>query len=73
MTKQSLSILNYLKEHNAVTAQEVADALGLEKRRVDSCFSAAIVNAGLGVRNTSISPSLLVLNEDGLAYVEEEV
>ena len=38
MTKQSYEILNYLKEHGESTAKEVAEALNMEKRRVDSYF-----------------------------------
>jgi len=70
MTDTSYGILNYLKEHNGATAKEVAVALDMEKRRVDSCFSAAIAGAGLGERDKSVTPSSLVLNEKGLSYVQ---
>lgn len=72
MTKQSYEILNYLKEHGESTAKEVAEALSMEKRRVDSYFSAAIMNAGLGERDTTQSPSILRLNEEGMAYTQED-
>ena len=73
MTKQSYEILNYLKEHDGEsTAKEVAEALDMEKRRVDSYFSAAIMNAGLGERDTTQSPSILRLNEEGMAYTQED-
>lgn len=72
MTKQSYEILNYLKEHGESTAKKVAEALNMEKRRVDSYFSAAIMNAGLGERDTTQSPSILRLNEEGMAYTQED-
>ena len=74
MTEQTTKILNYLKEHEgAGTAKEIADALDMEKRRVDSFFSAGIIKAGLGERDMSTTPSTLRLNEDGMNYeiVEE--
>ena len=71
MTAQSYKILNYLKEHEgAATAKEIAEALGMEKRRVDSYFSAAIVREGLGERDTTTTPSRLLLNEKGLLYTQ---
>ena len=72
MTKQSYEILNYLKEHGESTAKQVAEALNMEKRRVDSYFSAAIMNVGLGERDTTQSPSILRLNEEGMAYTQED-
>lgn len=72
MKKQSYQILNYLKEHGDSTAIQIAEALGMEKRRVDSYFSAAIMNAGMGERDQSVTPSVLRLNEKGLEYVQEE-
>jgi len=68
MTDTSYKILNYLKKNNGSTAKEVSVALEIEKRRVDSCFSAAIEQAGLGARDRSVTPSRLVLNEKGMAY-----
>ena len=70
MSETSYSILNYLKEHNGFTAKQVSEALEIEKRRVDSCFSAAIVGAELGERDRSVTPSRLILNEKGLAYTK---
>lgn len=70
MTTQSYEILQYLKDHNGATAAEVAEALQMEKRRVDSYFSAAIMRAGLGERDTLTMPSRLVLNEQGLLYTQ---
>lgn len=70
MTSQSYEILQYLKEHNGASAIEVAEALEMEKRRVDSYFSAAIVRAGLGERDTTTTPSRLLLNEKGMLYTQ---
>lgn len=72
MKKQSYQILNYLKEHGDSTAIQIAEDLGMEKRRVDSYFSAAIMNAGLGVRDQSVVPSVLRLTEEGKNYTQEE-
>ena len=52
MKDNSMKILNYLKEINGqnVTAADVADALGFEKRSVDGIFTSAIQRKGLGIR-----------------------
>lgn len=45
MKENSKRVLNYLKEVNGVkevTAADVAEALGLEKRSVDGSFTSAI-------------------------------
>ena len=70
MTDTSYTILKYLKEHNGSTAKMVSEALEIEKRRVDSCFSAAIAGADLGYRDRTVTPSRLFLNEKGLAYTQ---
>ena len=50
MTQNSIQVLNYLKGVNGnVTSADVADALGMEKRAVDGCFT-AMQKKGLGVR-----------------------
>ena len=48
----TVSVINYLKEVNGqnVTAADVAEALGLEKRTVDGIFTSAIQRKGFGVR-----------------------
>lgn len=55
MKENSKRILNYLKEVNGqnVTAADVAEALGLEKRSVDGSFTSAIQRKGLGVRTAA--------------------
>ena len=52
MKENSKKVLNYLKEVNGqqVTAADVAEALGLEKRSIDGIFTSAIQRKGLGVR-----------------------
>ena len=52
MKENSKKVLNYLKSINGadVTAADVAEALGLEKRSVDGIFTSAIQRKGLGVR-----------------------
>ena len=62
MKENSKKVLNYLKEVNGqqVTAADVADALGLEKRSVDGIFTSAIQRKGLGVRTPAE-----IENEDG--------
>lgn len=48
----TIAVINYLKEVNGqnVTAADVAEALGLEKRTVDGIFTSAIQRKELGVR-----------------------
>ena len=55
MKENSKKVLNYLKEVNGsnVTAADVAEALGLEKRSVDGIFTSAIQRKGLGVRTAA--------------------
>ncbi len=52
MKENSKKVLNYLKQINGenVTAADVAEALGLEKRQVDGIFTSAIQRKQLGVR-----------------------
>ena len=52
MKENSKRVLEYLKTINGqdVTAADVAEALGLEKRQVDGIFTSAIQRKQLGVR-----------------------
>ena len=79
MKENSKKVLNYLKEINgtAVTAADVAEAVGLEKRQVDSIFTSAIQRKGLGVRTlaeieledgTHQQVKFLSLTPAGMAY-----
>lgn len=55
MKENSVKVLNYLKQINGqdVTAADVAEALGLEKRSVDGIFTSAIQRKGLGIRTAA--------------------
>lgn len=45
------AVIEYLRGVNSdVTAADVADALGLEKRQVDGIFTSALQRKGYGVR-----------------------
>ena len=68
MTDNSYKILKYLKENNGATAVEVSEATGIQKRLVDSYFSAGIIKNGYGERDSSTTPAILILNDAGLAY-----
>lgn len=52
MKENSKKVLNYLKGINGanVTAADVAEAVGLEKRSVDGIFTSALQRKGYGVR-----------------------
>lgn len=79
MGENSKKVLNYLKEVNGsnVTAADVAEALGMEKRSVDGSFTSAIQRKGLGVRTsaeieledgTHKAVKFLSLTPAGMAY-----
>ena len=79
MSENSVKVLNYLKEINGaqVTAADVAEALGLEKRQVDGIFTSAIQRKGLGVRTpaeieledgTHKAVKFLSLTADGMSF-----
>lgn len=79
MKESSKAVLNYLKEVNGqqVTAADVAEALGLEKRQVDGIFTSAIQRKGLGVRTpaevevedgTHKSVKFLSLTAEGMKF-----
>lgn len=86
MKENSKNVLNYLKENKGVnlTAADVAEALGLEKRQVDGIFTSAIQRKKLGVRTvaeieledgTHKQVKFLSLNDAGMAFdpnAEEE-
>lgn len=52
MKPNTKAVLEYLKSVNGadVTAADVADALGLEKRQVDGIFTSALQRKGFGLR-----------------------
>jgi len=79
MKENSKKVLEYLKSINGqdVTAADVAEALGLEKRQVDGIFTSAIQRKQLGVRTpaeieledgTHKQVKFLSLTEAGMAF-----
>ena len=52
MSTNSKMVFEFLKENNGVdlTAHDVAEALSLEKRKIDGIFTSAIQRKGYGVR-----------------------
>ena len=79
MKENSVKVLNYLKKVHGqdVTAADVAEALGLEKRSVDGIFTSAIQRKGLGIRTpaevelsdgTHKAVKFLSLTEAGMAF-----
>lgn len=79
MKENSKKVLNYLKGigDKKVTAADVAEALGLEKRSVDGIFTSAIQRKQLGVRTpaevelpdgTHATVKFLSLTAEGMAY-----
>ena len=79
MKENSKKVLNYLKENSgaSVTAADVAEALGLEKRQVDGIFTSALQRKGLGVRvpaeielddGTHKAVKFLRLTDAGMAF-----
>jgi hypothetical protein len=83
MSDNSKKVLNYLKGINGgdpVTAADVADALGLEKRQVDGIFTSAIQRKNLGIRvpaeveledGTHKTVKFLKLTDAGMAFDPE--
>ena len=79
MKENSKNVLNYFKGINGenVTAADVAEALGLEKRQVDGIFTSALQRKGLGVRvpaeielddGTHKAVKFLRLTDAGMAF-----
>lgn len=80
MSENSVKVLNYLKDINGgdpVTAADVAEALGLDKRQVDGIFTSAIQRKGFGVRvpaeveledGTHKTVKFLQLTDAGVAF-----
>ena len=82
MKENTKKVFSYLKSVNGeqVTAADVAEALGLEKRTVDGIFTSAIQRKGFGVRTpaevevddgTHKAVKFLSLTDAGLAYDPE--
>lgn len=86
MKANSKLVFEYLKAHQGeqMTAADVAEALGLEKRSVDGIFTSALQRKGLGIRTpaevelddgTHKAVKFLSLTAEGMAFdcnAEEE-
>jgi DNA-binding IclR family transcriptional regulator len=78
MTENSAKVLNYLKGVDGnVTSADVAEALGMEKRAVDGCFT-SLVKKGLGARVEAEGlgtkdVSFLTITDDGVACDKSEL
>lgn len=79
MNENTRAIFDYLKEHNGeqVTAADLSEILGIEKRKVDGGFTGGIQRKGYGVRvpaeveledGTHKEVKFLQLTPEGLAY-----
>lgn len=78
MKENTKKVFAYLQEHNGenLTAADVAEALGLEKRQVDGIYTSAIQRKKYGVRveaerenadGTHDRIKLLQLTDEGMA------
>ena len=79
MKENSKKVLEYLKKINGqdVTAADVAESLGLEKRQVDGIFTSALQRKGLGTRipaeveladGSHKAVKFLTLTPEGMAF-----
>ena len=78
MKENTRKVFEYLRENDGenLTAADVAEALGLEKRQVDGIFTSALQRKGYGIReadeitladNSHQKVKCLRLTEEGLA------
>ena len=70
VSEKSLVVLNYLKSLGDanVTAADIAEALGMEKKSVDGIVTSGLQRKGLTER---IPAKIEVTNDDGNATVKE--
>ena len=82
VSEKSLVVLDYLKEHKGenMTAQDIADALGMEKKSVDGIVTSGLQRKGYAERipaeieleDGSHKPvKFIQATEAGLAYDDE--
>ena len=82
VSEKSLIVLNYLKEHNGenMTAADIAEALGMEKKSVDGIVTSGLQRKGYAERipaeieledGTHKSIKFIQATEAGLAYDDE--
>lgn len=64
MSTNTINIITYLQEHNGenLTAADVAEALGLEKKTVDGAFTSGVQRKQMGAR---VEAEVEVAAEDG--------
>ena len=69
MKENTRKVFDYLKDNTDkdLTAADVAEALGLEKRQVDGIFTSALQRKGYGVREPAVV-KYLRLTDKGLAF-----
>ena len=83
MSVNTLNVIEYLKAHNGenLTAQDVADALGVDVKVVNGAFTSGIWKKGLGERieaeielddGSHRKVKFLTLTADGLAFTAED-
>lgn len=83
MSANTLNVIDYLKAHNGenLTAQDVADALGVDVKVVNGAFTSGIQKKGLGQRieaeielddGSHKKVKFLTLTEEGLAFTAAE-
>lgn len=79
MKESTKALINFLKENASkdMTAADVAEALGIEKKSVDGSFTQGIQKKGFGYREEAevenadgshTKVKFLKLNEDGMAF-----
>lgn len=83
MSPSTINVITYLQNHNGenLTAADVAEALGLEKRTVDGAFTSGVQRKQMGARVkaevevadeagnlTHKNVKFLKLNDAGLAF-----
>lgn len=82
ISTNTINVLNFLKAHNGenLTAQDVADALGIDVKVVNGAFTSGIQKKEYGSRveaevelddGTHKKVKFLTLNADGMAFDPE--
>lgn len=84
ISTNTINVLNFLKAHNGenLTAQDVADALGIDVKVVNGAFTSGIQKKKYGSRveaevelddGTHKKVKFLTLNADGMSFDPEAV
>lgn len=79
MSENTVKVLNYCKDHanEDFTAAQAAEALGLDRKVVDGCFTAGIQRKDLGFREEGPTVDgkvikYLKLTDAGMSFVADE-